>query len=83
MIEEVVREKFETWALKQGYNLTRHPNNSDFYYIRDVSALWVCFTTAYAMGRVDENESIKELIDTDWDDSATEAIIERTTDLDD
>ena len=83
MIEQDIREKFETWAAKQGYNLVRHPNNNDFYFNRDVSALWVCFSTAYVMGRNDENETIKDLIDAEWDETPQAALIERTIDVDD
>lgn len=56
--ESDVRKKFEAWAVSQGHNLTRHPNNSDFYYARDVSMLWVCYLTAYNLGRLDENSSL-------------------------
>jgi len=86
MTEQDIREKFETWAAKQGHNLTRHPNNEDFYYNRDVSALWVCFSTAYMIGRSDENDFLKDLLDLNWEDEippAQVALIERTTELDD
>jgi|GEM_PF-2568836 len=86
MTEQDIREKFETWAAKQGHNLTRHPNNEDFYYNRDVSALWVCFSTAYMIGRSDENAFLKDLLDLNWEDEippAQVALIERTTELDD
>lgn len=86
ILENDVREKFETWAEKQGHNLTRHPNNEDFYYNRDVSALWVCFSTAYMIGRSDENDFLKDLLDLNWEDEippAQVALIERTTELDD
>lgn len=86
MTEQDIREKFESWAAKQGHSLIRHPNNDDFYYNRDVSALWVCFTTAYIMGRNDENAFLKDLLDLDWEDkniSAQKALIERTVSLDD
>ena len=86
ILDSDIREKFEMWASKQGHNLTRHPNNEDFYYNRDVSSLWVCFTTAYMMGRNDENAFLKDLLDLDWEDknvSAQKALIERTVSLDD
>jgi len=86
MTEQDIREKFESWAVKQGHNLARHPNNEDFYYNRDVSSLWVCFTTAYMIGRSDENAFLKDLLDLDWEEktiSAQEALIERVTELDD
>jgi len=86
MTEQDIREKFETWAAKQGHNLTRHPNNEDFYYNRDVSALWVCFSTAYMIGRSDENDFLKDLLDLNWEDEippAQVALIVRTTELDD
>jgi len=86
MLEQDIREKFETWAEKQGHNLTRHPSNNDFYYIRDVSSLWVCFSTAYMMGRSDENAYFKDLLD-DEDEvppvaTAQAVLIERTVALD-
>jgi len=86
MLEQDIREKFETWAEKQGHNLTRHPSNNDFYYIRDVSSLWVCFSTAYMMGRSDENAYFKDLLDDEDEVSpvatAQAVLIERTVAFD-
>lgn len=86
MLEQDIREKFEMWASKQGHNLTRHPNNEDFYYNRDVSSLWVCFYTAYMMGHSDENLYFKDLLDDDDDvpplATAQAVLIERTVSLD-
>lgn len=67
--EEKIRAKFEVWASKQNHNLTRHPTNNDFYYNRDVSMLWVCYAEAYATGRMDENESIQDLLEAAFDDA--------------
>ena len=86
ILDSDIREKFEMWASKQGHNLTRHPNNEDFYYNRDVSSLWVCFSTAYMMGRSDENLYFKDLLDDDDDvppmATAQAVLIERTVNLD-
>ena len=86
ILENDIRTKFETWAAKQGHNLTRHPNNEDFYYNRDVSSLWVCFSTAYMMGQEDNSNFIKDLLDMELEDSsipiAQTVLIERIINLD-
>jgi hypothetical protein len=86
ILENDIREKFESWAAKQGHNLTRHPNNEDFYYNRDVSSLWVCFSTAYMMGQEDNSNFIKDLLDMELEDfsipTAQTVLIERTVALD-
>lgn len=84
---EDVREKFEFWAKEQGFNLTRHPNDDDFYYHRDVSMLWVCFNHAYALGSEDQMDSLTDELTSMFDDDEpiTEqiAFIEKMTNLDD
>lgn len=65
---EFVRKKFEAWATEQGHSLVRHPNNDEFYYNRDVSALWVCFSTAYKLGHDEAEENLVNLIYGDKDE---------------
>ena len=69
--EQDVREKFEAWASKQHHNLTRHPTNSDFYYNRDVSMLWVCFYEGYSIGRLDENANVTDILKKAFDEEET------------
>jgi hypothetical protein len=88
ILEQTIREKFEKWADEQGHNLTRHPTNNDFYYSREVSMLWVCYAEAYAQGRMDENFTIQDMLADAFSESETisaetQAILERTTELDD
>ena len=86
ILEEDIREKFETWATENGQNLTRHPNNNDFYFNKEVSMMWVCYAMAYAQGRSDENASVMDLLEKNIEVELpveTQALIERAVELDD
>ena len=86
ILEEDIRAKFETWATENGQNLTRHPNNNDFYFNKEVSMMWVCYAMAYGQGRLDENASMMDMLEqsipTPELSVETEALIERIVELD-
>jgi hypothetical protein len=71
-----LRDKFEKWAIENGHNLTRHPNDNDFYFNRDVSMLWVCFSTGYVMGTEDQVASFTDELER-LTPTAQEILIER------
>ena len=48
MDEENIRIRFESWATSDGLNLARHPLNNDYYYINEVTKLWLCWLAAYS-----------------------------------
>lgn len=86
ILEEDIREKFETWANENGQNLTRHPNDNEFYFNKEVSMMWVCYAMAYAQGRSDENASVMDMLEKNIDVELpieTQALLERTAELDD
>lgn len=82
-----VRDKFESWASEHGLNLTRHPNDNDFYFNKEVSMLFVCFSSGYALGCEDQMDSftdeLTEILD-DYEPPIEQvALLERLVDLDD
>jgi len=49
-MDKSIREKFESWAELQGYNLIRHSLSPDYYNSFETSTLWKCWMTAFKMG---------------------------------
>ena len=68
MTENNVREKFENWANEQNYSLTRHPHDNEYYYSREVSMLWVAFSTGYVKGQIEENSKIQNILNAAFSD---------------
>ena len=79
---EQVRNKFEAWAIEHGFNLTRHPNDNDFYFNREVSMLFVCFATGYTYGSEDQMNSFANELKEAFMPTAQEVLIERALDDD-
>lgn len=77
---EQVRDKFEAWAIEHGFNLTRHPNDNDFYFNKEVSMLFVCFATGYTYGSEDQMNSFADELKETFMPTAQEVLIERALD---
>jgi hypothetical protein len=78
---EQVRDKFESWATEHGFNLTRHPNDNDFYFNKEVSMLFVCFADGFALGCNTQMDRIEKEFNS-WSEAtpAQVALIERALD---
>lgn len=74
---EKVRIRFEAWAKTNHLTLTRHPNDNDFYYNKDVSMLWVCFAEGFAIGSEDQLNKIQKEFTKYVLPTAQEVLIER------
>lgn len=74
---EKVRKYFEAWAKINHLTLTRHPNDNDFYYNKDVSMLWVCFAEGFAIGSDDQLSRIQKEFTKYALPTAQEVLIER------